>query len=387
MKRYKLTIQPEYCNDWSIADAIREILQNCLDAPSTFEWDAGLDYMTLTSKNTQLPQSTLLLGNTSKRGDKDSVGGKGEGYKLAMMILVREGVGIEIRNGNKLWVPIIEWDQDFEANMLVVNETELTNNTDLTFFIKDIDQDTIDTVIHNCLYLQDQNSFGNYATAGCGSRIFFDVEGLLYVGGLFVCSTNLQYSYDLHPSKIKLTRDRRECSGWDLQGVTASLLKEVAEPKRIVEAAQKDVADVHHMQYSWSVSSIPSEVADEAYNVFKEAYGDDAVVAESYSEMVSLQEQGFVKPVVVNDSFARLIRSSSDYETTFSEQEDALEVEEEKSPLELLEEWKAEWGYNNSPSGLESFEKILDIFRERELEYKYAAKNKTVKGEFDDIQF
>ena len=383
MKKYKLTIQPEYCHDWSVADAIREVIQNNLDSPSAFVWDAGLDYMTFTSKNVQLPQSTLLLGNTSKRDDRSNAGGKGEGYKLAMMILVREGVGIEIRNGNKLWIPTIEWDHDFEANMLVVNETDLANNTDLTFFIKDIDQDTIDTVVHNCLYLRDQESLGNYATAKCGSRIFFDVEGKLYVGGLFVCETNLSYSYDLHPSKIKLNRDRKQVSGWDLQGVTASLLKEVAEPKRIVEAAQKDVADVHHMQYSWSVGSIPSEVADEAYNVFKLAYGEDAVVAESYLEMVSLQEQGFVKPVVVNDSFARLIRSSSDYETTFSEQEDALEVEEEKTPLELLEEW-----YDiDAPEYCEEFEKILDFFRERGLQYERPAKKKTVKGEFDDVQF
>lgn len=383
MKKYKLTIQPEYCHDWSVADAIREVIQNNLDSPSAFVWDAGLDYMTFTSKNVQLPQSTLLLGNTSKRDDRSNAGGKGEGYKLAMMILVREGVGIEILNGNKLWIPSIEWDHGFEANMLVVNETSLADNTDLTFHITGLEQDTIDTVIHNCLYLQDKESLGNYATAKCGSRIFFDVEGKLYVGGLFVCETNLSYSYDLHPSKIKLNRDRKQVSGWDLQGVTASLLKEVAEPKRIVEAAQKDVADVHHMQYSWSVGSIPSEVADEAYNVFKLAYGEDAVVAESYLEMVSLQEQGFVKPVVVNDSFARLIRSSSDYETTFSEQEDALEVEEEKTPLELLEEW-----YDiDAPEYCEEFEKILDFFRERGLQYERPAKKKTVKGEFDDVQF
>ena len=384
MKKYKLTIQPEYCHDWSIADAIREIVQNCLDAPSTFEWDAGLDYMTLTSKNTQLSQSTLLLGNTSKRGDKDSVGGKGEGYKLAMMILVREGVGIEIRNGNKLWIPTIEWDHDFEANMLVVNETEFANNTDLTFFIKDIDQDTIDTVIHNCLYLQDKESLGNFVTAKCGSRIFFDMEGKLYVGGLFVCDTDLKYVYDLHPSKIKLNRDRKQVSGFDLKSVTANLLKEVAEPKQLVEAAKNNIADVQHLAYSWC-TNISDTVADEAYRVFKEAYGEHAVVADSYSDMIRLQEQGFAKPVVVADSFARLITSSVDYDAKFSELEDAIEVEEEKTPLELLEEWYQD---DSDRDGLwEGFEKILDIFRDRGIKYEREAKKKSVKGEFDDISF
>ncbi len=384
MKKYKLTIQPDYCHDWDVADAIREILQNCLDAPSKFIWDAGLDYMTFTSKDTQLSQSTLLLGNTSKRGEKDSVGGKGEGYKLAMMILVREGITVEIHNGNKLWIPTIEWDEDFEANMLVVNETSLDNNTDLTFHITGLDQDTIDTVIHNCLYLQDKDSLGNYATAKCGSRVFFDMKGKLYVGGLFVCETDLEYVYDLHPSKIKLNRDRKQVSGWDLQSVTANILKEVATPKQIVEAAQKDIADVNHMQYSWCVG-VPHNVADEAYKVFKDAYGDDAVVADSYSDMIRLQEQGFAKPVVVNSSFARLIENSSDYQTTFSELEDAIEVEEEKSPLELLEGW---WeSYEPMiQTGCSEFIKILDTFRERGLKYERETK-KPSKGESDDIPF
>lgn len=385
MKKYSTMLTKGYVPDWNVEDGVREFVANCLDSDAQFVYDVGLDYVELTSVGVKLDISCFLLGVSENRNKKDAIGKHGEGSLTGLIPILRGNAKVEIFNGELLWQPAFEMDHNFNKEVLVINETQgLVGNKDYKVLISELDQDTIDTVVHNCLYLQDKESLGNYATAKCGSRIFFDVEGKLYVGGLFVCETDLSYSYDLHPSKIKLNRDRKQVSGWDLQGVTASLLKEVAEPKRIVEAAQKDVADVHHMRYSWSVGNIPSEVAEEAYSVFKLAYGDDAVVAESYSEMVRLQEQGFSKPVVVNDSFARLIRSSSDYETTFSEQEDALEVEEEKTPLELLEDW---WLDACERYGNADFEPLLDIFRERELEYKYAAKKETVKGEFDDIPF
>ena len=360
MKKYSTMITKDYIPDWGVEDGIREVIANALDSDSQFVFDIGLDYIELISKDTTLDIGCFLLGVSGSRGKKDNVGTHGEGILISNVPILRGGAQVDIFNGDLLWQPAFEMDYNFNKEVLVINETQgSVGNKDYKVVVSGLDQDTIDIVIHNCLYLQDPESLGNFATAKCGSRIFFDMKGKLYVGGLFVCETDLQYSYDLHPSKIKLNRDRKQISGWDLQGVTANLLKEVAEPKQIVEAAKNGVADVNHMQYSWC-TSIPSSVADEAYKVFKEAYGDDAVVADSYSDMVRLQEQGFAKPVVVSDSFARLINTSDEYQTTFSELKDALEVEEEKSPLELLEEW-----YSVSDDNWTKFEELLDTFRSR----------------------
>lgn len=361
MKKYSTMLTKGYVPDWQVEDGIREFVANCLDSDAQFVYDIGLDYIELASKDITLDISCFLLGVSENRHKKDAIGTHGEGSLTGLIPILRGGAKVDIFNGDLLWQPAFEMDYNFNKEVLVITETQgIVGNKDYKVVVSGLDQDTIDTVIHNCLYLQEKDSLGNFATAKCGSRIFFDMKGKLYVGGLFVCETDLQYGYDLHPSKIKLTRDRRECSGWDLQGVTANLLKEVAEPKQIVEAAKNDVADVNHMQYSWC-TSIPSSVADEAYKVFKEAYGDDAVVADSYSDMVRLQEQGFAKPVVVSDSFARLISNSDEYKTTFRELEDALEVEEEKSPLELLEDWYEDQALEYS----DSFEELLETFKKR----------------------
>ena len=48
--------------------------------------------------------------------------------------------------------------------------------------------------------------------------------------------------------------------------------------------------------------------------------------------------------------------------------EDGIEVEEEKTPLDLLEEWYQD---DSDRDGLwEGFEKILDIFRGRGIKYE-----------------
>lgn len=38
MKKYPLSLSPDYCMDWTPADAIRELLANSLDDPSKFKY-------------------------------------------------------------------------------------------------------------------------------------------------------------------------------------------------------------------------------------------------------------------------------------------------------------------------------------------------------------
>ena len=48
-------------------------------------------------------------------------------------------------------------------------------------------------------------------------------HGKLYVGGLYICSTNMKYGYDVEPKHINLERDRQTVSNWDLQDITTKI--------------------------------------------------------------------------------------------------------------------------------------------------------------------
>ena len=67
MKKYELSLSRNYVSSWGIKEAIRELLQNAKDSngEDIIDIDKSSGTITITNKNTSIPSSTLLLGNTS----------------------------------------------------------------------------------------------------------------------------------------------------------------------------------------------------------------------------------------------------------------------------------------------------------------------------------
>jgi len=185
MKKYWTSLTRDYVADWSAPEAIREVLQNFLDNPQPFEYNFSNGTLEFTNKNTTLHQSTILMGSSSKRNDVNSVGGKGEGYKIACLVLLREDYSVTIYNGSKIWTPTFEYHDDFETEVLVFwEEDRIHNDGDLTFEVDGADESLIEDIIDKCLYLQ--KDLGTVYEGERG-RVLLDKVGKLYVGGLYVC--------------------------------------------------------------------------------------------------------------------------------------------------------------------------------------------------------
>lgn len=363
MKIYKTMLTRNYVNDWTVADGIREVIQNNLDSPAVFQYDIGLDYIELTSVGITLDISIFLLGESGKRNDPNSVGKKGEGSLVSMIPLLRNNCSITIYNGNKVWTPEFVFDEDFNKEVLAIKEEIVDNgNTDYKVLITNVEQDDLDLVVENCLYLQPEESLGNYATASCGSRVFFEKKGKVYVGGLFVCDTDLSYVYDFHPSKLPLNRDRKQVDTWSLQGETARVLKEVADAARIVELAKSNASDVNHFQYTWRATS--EEASELAYKEFKETYGESALLADDYDHKLQMEKEGYKDVVLVKqDSYRQLIQNSESYREYFQSVEiENVGPEEEKTPTEMLEDLLTEVDLFGQEA---KFDELLKLFKER----------------------
>lgn len=350
MKKYPLSLSPDYCNDWTPADALREIIQNCLDSEAPFEYGYDGDTAKFTSKNTTLSSSTLLLGNTSKRGDSESVGGYGEGYKIALLVLCREGFKVVIENGNKTWLPMYEYNDLFESQALVIYE-ELTQsmNQDLTFIVEGIDEDTWEETKERCLYLQED--LGEVIETEDGT-ILKDIEGKLFVGGLYISDTALRYSYDFHPSKLKLNRDRRSVSGFELEWATSIMWAKANKADEVAEHVHNNIPDVQYFE-THAYKSYDNK--DAIFALYKEKY-DGKVLADNYQEQTDFEERGIKNVIVLgNSQFTKIVRSHSDYEEPEPE-------EPEMSPVEMLEDLLLETNYLDLK---ENLEKVIDKFNDK----------------------
>ena len=100
--KYNLNLTRDYCRHWTVENAIRELIANTLDEEGTIEIfpHNELDnFVTVAFKNNRfLSPEAFILGNSSKLS-KNPIGQYGEGLKLAILVLLREGVEFKITSG------------------------------------------------------------------------------------------------------------------------------------------------------------------------------------------------------------------------------------------------------------------------------------------------
>ena len=369
-KVLKTNISPLNVPDWSPANAIRDLCQNALDDQSVFEYSYSDGVLELTSKGVKLNCSVWVVGVSTKRDDPNTVGNKGEGLVVATQVLLREGFNVTIVNSEETWKPSIKYSDMFGTDCLEIEISQTNNSDDYTVIVEGVSQELWEEVVHDCLYLQDEDSLGEYVTAPCGSRIFYDHSNELYVGGLYVCKTQLTFTYDLHPSKIRLNRDRACVDGWDLQGVAARILNSVTEEpsflEKVVGVARTGGNDTYHMKYYGT----PEGSEEIAYNQFKESYGEDSIVATDWTDRDALIKQGYEEDkivVVSQESYAKMIRGCGEYQEFLDGVElKEVEPEDNRTPIEMLQDFYDDTDLFGSER---KFDALLEVFKERGVSF------------------
>ena len=222
MKKYELSLSRNYVSSWGIEEAIRELLQNAKDSDGEekIDIDKQNGIITITNKNTSIPSSTLLLGNTSKKDDLDKIGQFGEGYKLAILVLLREGKDVSIQNGNKLWEPSFEYSDNFDCEVLCITETDSSGN-DLVFEISGFSGCELADLENEFLGINGQTYNSIHTSYG---EILTDSQfkGKVFVEGLPVYEDdNFNYGYNFDARYVTLDRDRKSINIYELKRLTA----------------------------------------------------------------------------------------------------------------------------------------------------------------------
>ena len=130
-------ISKQYVPEWTVKDALRELLQNSLDA--------GLIAYTATHITNQgtLELKHLLLGCTAKAGDDTKLGQFGEGLKIALLVLLRNGITATISTDTHDITPM--WREQYGEEVLdfEIVEAIRADNTTTVHFSQEVDWDGI----------------------------------------------------------------------------------------------------------------------------------------------------------------------------------------------------------------------------------------------------
>lgn len=304
-KIYELPLSEGYVAHWTYLEAVRELLQNAIDSDSPFEWAFGPDWMTITSRMATLLPSTLLLGATSKADAADKIGSFGEGYKIALLVLARENFNVSVFNGKRVWRPSFRWNPSFGANALCIEDSAGTEpNEGLTFRIDGLSFDQMEAITQSCLAMQPPADIGHLIPTTKGN-IMLERPGKLYVNGLFVCDTGLEYGYNIKPEFLKLERDRQTVSNFDLQWQTKEMWFEtgrVDEIAALLDEACPDLAYANH--------GTPELVKEACYRLFQKKF-PGAVLAKSQKELEQMVSAGMTTVIVHHASaFGDIVQSA-----------------------------------------------------------------------------
>lgn len=334
VKTYPLPIVRNYIRHWGLPESARELLQNALDYLKDQDEDASLDFsftgdtLTITSRYASLAASTLLLGRTSKADDADAIGSFGEGYKLALLVLTREGFPVRVLNGAVEWRPVFAHSETFGEEVLTIEERPLGYDSQgVTFEIGGLDDDAKEVVRSICLRMQPlmRDVIGTPKGHILPSR-----PGKLYVGGLFVCDTNMRYGYDVKPEHLQLERDRQTVNSFSLQYLTRDMWLASKRWDDIISLLEAEAPDVEHVVYS----AVPKELAEQAAAVFEHKHGTALPITSQ--EQADKWRNSAASTVITPRALAHVVSTAPRYAVRLAAPAPVL------SPKQTLENWLQE---------------------------------------------
>lgn len=294
-KTIHLPISTNYVNHWGFWDATREILQNAIDTKDfkvTKMESSGI--LKIESYAGKLDLASLMLGESSKRDDTSTIGKFGEGYKLALLVLCREGYEVLIKNGHDCWRVKIEKHPQMGVECLAIEIIEGTYSDEdddaVSFIINGLESQHFNLIRDNFIDPNDVDpgfTYGLEVIAENKGSYCLEIPAAkkVFVGGLFVCDlgTGYHYSYNFSPDVLPLDRDRNKVESFYLQKEATSILANSGNIEILIELASqkaKDVSDYYTVAESrgsfGSSEGYEKATVDIAIKAFVKSNGDKA---------------------------------------------------------------------------------------------------------------
>lgn len=136
----ELPITREYLPGWKTWEGLREVIQNALDEEVQNDHEAKVYYceetstVTVENQGSTLDPKAFLFGHTTKASDSRTIGQYGEGLKLGVLALVREGYDVRIAVGADAWQSRFLNSRKYGATILAfdIDKDVFPENTDVT---------------------------------------------------------------------------------------------------------------------------------------------------------------------------------------------------------------------------------------------------------------
>ena len=258
VKKIDLSISTKYVPDWTYLEAVRELLQNAKDrqienknATMCVYYNKDTQSLAIENAHTSLEIESILIGCSTKQHNDNTIGQHGEGYKLALMVLAREQKKVIIKNmfyGQEWTCRLVKSRtfNDFEIPSIFIENKEYENDS-LVIEVHGITEDMYNQIVAHTLFLQED--IGQVINTPHGD-ILLDLryKGLTFVEGLYIGKvSDINYGYNFNANQVKLDRDRRLISSFDLSWNTSAMWSYTKNVNILFDLLNKNSFEVRYI--------------------------------------------------------------------------------------------------------------------------------------------
>jgi len=319
MATAELPITSQYLPKWKTWEGLREVVQNALDEEVQNGHEAKIYYceetstVTVSNKGATLDPRAFLFGHTTKADDARTIGEYGEGLKLGVLALVREGYVVRIAVGADVWTARFLNSRKYKAKILAfdIDKGAFPDNEDVTVTITGVSAaDYFDTVKRFLKFYPGvvdrvgNSSYYGYMLPEAQFR------GKVFVKGVWVQDVDgLEFGYDFGTA-VKLNRDRDFLSGWDISWYAAYIidtaLKDEDCPRDLLVRVYNILESESGVEGEQLAGKLSMESKTKLAGLFRERHGDKAVPVKDRNGMAQAEFHGAM-PVITTPRLTETI--------------------------------------------------------------------------------
>lgn len=254
-KVYELTISRDYVYDWTVMDAVREVMQNAIDSETdgnemSISYNSG--NLSMTNYGVDLDVSTLVLGGSDKRNG-NYLGKFSEGYKLALIVLLRNNLKVNIYTNGQKWTPEFKKSRKFKVETLHINVEQSDDYESglINFEIIGLDYDLFKKIRskHIAILRNMGHGVGEVEESEYGEILLHkDYAGMMFSNGLFIQEdSTFDYGYNFKSEYVELDRDRKAINYYKLKELTARALSSQTNFRLIHDSLSKSGIDTKNL--------------------------------------------------------------------------------------------------------------------------------------------
>lgn len=279
-----LSITKNYRPNWDTWCGIRELVQNSRDAEVEFSAPFSCSYnkknrtLTLVNTGCTLSHESLLLGETTKKDKPDLIGQWGDGLKIGVLALLREGKLVHIRTGNEVWQFVFEHSPEYKTTVLVVKiRTVKTFRNVVEVEVVGLSPSEWEDLAPRFRWLPGMKDASTEVINSSYGSLLCDRPGKIYSRGIWVeDNPSLLYGYDFLDIPLNIDRCRVDsyCLEEGCRRVISSSIE--VNPNLIPMFYQmilSDSADIRGFEYWTPSPTIASSLKKE----WVKQYGENTI--------------------------------------------------------------------------------------------------------------